>query len=935
MLKSHPTGSPKFKSHVSHACWQGLEPLEPRMLMSATLATSADDFIDSIGLNAGWLAEGDVHWNDYQTSIDLVDELNIRHGRGRGILGDASDPNANYWGRLNFRQNALSAQTGLKYILNMGRVDKTTGVPRYDLVDQIFENSITFMGNATEGFAGLNEHDNRKSDGEWEDEWRQYQQLIFDRANASEFAYMPMVAGPLTQPQNVDNLGDVSSMVDFGNVHTYNPTQTRLDTLIANSEQTFPGKKIWSTESGYNTIDFSNIGTGRSERAQAKDLSRDIFQLYAAGIDRTYIFDNRNEKGFGLARTDGTRKASFYAIKNIVSLLNEARFNADDGSGYAQWAVPKAQTDSFDLTLSGDTEKVRSMLLQKQDGDFYLVLWQDTNLAPSYAPSADLTSAADGDRFNDAVDVTINFGEAVSQAWAYGDLDERDDAGNFVGAGTNVDQTWNNPGSSIDVAVPDEPLIIQFRPQQRQMQNYYQEAEHYENSSGFAPMTVSINDETASGGEFIEVTNNPPGNSGMPANGYAEYTVSTAESGTVGIWLRARASSVDDGGWIPGNDSFWVDYSGDNQNATAWNSQINSYDWAWYKWGDVAVTAGGEETLKIGYREDGTQLDQLYFSFDGNGPTGTAPDLPDQTEVSVTVNDSRAYQGIVPSASDRIQAEHYDEGGQGVAYNEIGGNRSGNLSFRPQELVDVQGTSDAGGGLNVGWIAAGEWLEYTIDADQAGFYRLDARVSTPFNGKSMRFSINGNDATGPIAIANTGGWQNWTTVSDAGVWLREGENLVRFEALTGDFNFNWFEFNGGPGGSSNLAQTAPVTMTVPASQATLSGGALFQSRSSGYRGDGYINLPRRGGEAAFTVDTPEAGSYQLDFRYTNGSRQPRTIDLWVNDQRFDFTFVQTNHWSSWTESGIVIDLMQGDNSIRLVSTGEDAGHIDELSLLLI
>jgi len=34
--------------------------------------------------------------------------------------------------------------------------------------------------------------------------------------------------------------------------------------------------------------------------------------------------------------------------------------------------------------------------------------------------------------------------------------------------------------------------------------------------------------------------------------------------------------------------------------------------------------------------------------------------------------------------------------------------------YRPDEGVDIEKTSDTGGGYNVGWISEGEWLEYTI-----------------------------------------------------------------------------------------------------------------------------------------------------------------------------------------------------------------------------
>lgn len=49
--------------------------------------------------------------------------------------------------------------------------------------------------------------------------------------------------------------------------------------------------------------------------------------------------------------------------------------------------------------------------------------------------------------------------------------------------------------------------------------------------------------------------------------------------------------------------------------------------------------------------------------------------------------------------------------------------------------VDIETTSDAGGGCNVGWIESGEWLEYSINLP-AGAYRADVRVASMGGGGS-------------------------------------------------------------------------------------------------------------------------------------------------------------------------------------------------------
>jgi len=64
-----------------------------------------------------------------------------------------------------------------------------------------------------------------------------------------------------------------------------------------------------------------------------------------------------------------------------------------------------------------------------------------------------------------------------------------------------------------------------------------------------------------------------------------------------------------------------------------------------------------------------------------------------------------------------IEAEHFDEGGAGIAYVDTTAGNSGG-SLRATD-VDIQPTSDAGAGYNVGWLKPGEWLVYSVDVTKA------------------------------------------------------------------------------------------------------------------------------------------------------------------------------------------------------------------------
>lgn len=153
-----------------------------------------------------------------------------------------------------------------------------------------------------------------------------------------------------------------------------------------------------------------------------------------------------------------------------------------------------------------------------------------------------------------------------------------------------------------------------------------------------------------------------------------------------------------------------------------------------------------------------------------------------------------SYTSPMPLVPTRIEAEHYDLGGQGVAYHDLDSDNNGG-AFRPLEGVDIENCSDVGGGYNVGWIRTGEWLEYSLVAGQAGVYDVRVRVACFENPGTFHLELGGVDVTGPISVPVTGGWQTWTDVT-ATIDLTVGQHLLRFVCDDTEFNLNYFEFTG-------------------------------------------------------------------------------------------------------------------------------------------
>ncbi|HYC83621.1 MAG TPA: glycosyl hydrolase family 18 protein [Chryseosolibacter sp.] len=177
------------------------------------------------------------------------------------------------------------------------------------------------------------------------------------------------------------------------------------------------------------------------------------------------------------------------------------------------------------------------------------------------------------------------------------------------------------------------------------------------------------------------------------------------------------------------------------------------------------------------------------------------------------------YGGTVRTIPGTIEAEHYDVGGEGVAYHDLTNGNSGNV-FRTDH-VDIEGTSDSGAGYNVGWVQAGEWLEYTVNVTAAGTYSLQLRVAAISSGKSLHVEMNGVNISGAVSVPNTGAWQNWQTVTVNTSSLTTGQKVMRIYMDTDGFNINKVIFSTiGTNPPPSVSITSPAngaTFTAPAS----------------------------------------------------------------------------------------------------------------------
>ncbi len=179
-----------------------------------------------------------------------------------------------------------------------------------------------------------------------------------------------------------------------------------------------------------------------------------------------------------------------------------------------------------------------------------------------------------------------------------------------------------------------------------------------------------------------------------------------------------------------------------------------------------------------------------------NAPQMVITSLPAATTQS-------PYGGTALTLPGKIEAENYDFGGQNVAYFDTTPGNSG-ATYRTDD-VDVQAATE--GGYNIGYAAAGEWTEYTVNVTASGNYNFEFRVVAIATGKSMHLEVDGVNITGAIAIPVGTSWQDFKSVTISNIPLTQGQKVLRIIMDTPDQNINYVNV------TTATTSTDPLTLS--------------------------------------------------------------------------------------------------------------------------
>lgn len=187
--------------------------------------------------------------------------------------------------------------------------------------------------------------------------------------------------------------------------------------------------------------------------------------------------------------------------------------------------------------------------------------------------------------------------------------------------------------------------------------------------------------------------------------------------------------------------------------------------------------------------------------------------------------------------------------------------------------IQTETTTDTGGGLNVGYIDAGDYMDYAVNVATAGSYTVGFRVASAVGGGQLELRNSAGTTLGSVAVATTGGWQVWTTVN-ATVNLAAGAQTLRVYAPTASSNLNWLSFSSAgntpptvsltsPANGANF--TAPASITISANAADANGTV---SSVAFYNGTTLLNTDTTA-PYSYTWTGVGAGTYSITAKATD------------------------------------------------------------------
>jgi Bacterial Ig-like domain (group 2) len=386
-------------------------------------AVSNFQFTDSVGVNVHLSVDNTPYVTQFPQILQSMVQLGIKHYR---------DGLNQYMALYEYENAEMLGKAGIK----------TDWLMDFNNTASLINSAYALAPDATETFEGPNEEDANVGSPVLA-----FMQLLNKtvRGNPAT-ATMPIIAPSFVQPSSFATQGSLGSLVNHGNTHDYfgnrNPETVpyggpfyncgaygSMQFNVCLAQMVAANDSVVATETGYQS------GQGLSDAIIGRYELRTLFESINLGISRTYLYeliDNSNCY-WGLLAANFSPKPAYTAIHNVLSLLQDVNFGRPGKLNYA---------------LTGQTQNVDQVLLQKSNGVFYLAIWLGVQSADPDNPSTIYNVAPQR--------VILNTNTPIGAATTY----VLDDGGDVTSTSTGL------TNGSLSIWVTDRVTLVALSPGQ-------------------------------------------------------------------------------------------------------------------------------------------------------------------------------------------------------------------------------------------------------------------------------------------------------------------------------------------------------------------------------------------------------------------------------------------------------------------------------------
>ena len=232
-------------------------------------------------------------------------------------------------------------------------------------------------------------------------------------------------------------------------------------------------------------------------------------------------------------------------------------------------------------------------------------------------------------------------------------------------------------------------------------------------------------------------------------------------------------------------------------------------------------------------------------------------------------------------------------------------------------------------------VFAGNWVpDFTPPSVPAGLYvrAADGTVSLYWNDNGE------SDLDGYNVYRSTISGSDYTLLNTS---LLSSSNYIDNDVINGTTYYyvvTAVDTASNESDASSEVSAAPgviTSMTIQENETGYAGvfDGTIDSNHLGYTGAGFVNTDNVvGNYIEWSVDAAASGSYDLQWRFSNGGTSDRTGTVSINGsiQATNISFSETGDWDTWDVSSIVtVTLSEGTNTIQLVAeTSGGLANID-------